>query len=77
MLYMYMLAIHEEALQLVIRQNISGQQTTAMSHQAAWIKTKHANLEVGPAETPTPGPLELLVQVKVIAFSPIESKLQR
>lgn len=50
--------------------------TRMATHTAAWIPSKHAALEVGPAETPTPGPGELLVKVKFIAFSPIESKLQ-
>ncbi|ROV95630.1 hypothetical protein VSDG_05333 [Cytospora chrysosperma] len=47
------------------------------THTAAWIRSKHAALEIGPAETPVPGPLELLIRVKFIAFSPIESKLQK
>ena len=47
------------------------------THTAAWIKTKHAALEVGLAETPTPGPGELLVKIKLIAFSPIEARLQK
>ncbi|KAF4469574.1 alcohol dehydrogenase [Fusarium albosuccineum] len=47
------------------------------THTAAWIKTKFAALEVGPAETPAPGAGELLVKAKFIAFSPIESKVQK
>ncbi|KAM0438575.1 hypothetical protein ACHAPT_001327 [Fusarium lateritium] len=46
------------------------------THTAAWIKHKHAPLELSPVETPTPGPGELLVKIKFIAFSPIESKQQ-
>ncbi|KAI8654627.1 PKS-ER domain-containing protein [Fusarium keratoplasticum] len=47
------------------------------THTAAWIKHKHAPLEIGPIETPTPGPGEILVKVRFIAFSPIESKQQK
>lgn len=48
-----------------------------MSHQAAWIKEQHANLVVDEAPTPSPGPGELLVKVKVIGFSPLEAKIQK
>lgn len=48
-----------------------------MANQAAWIKEKHAKVVLDDAETPTPGEGEVLVKVEVIAFSPIESKLQR
>jgi NADPH:quinone reductase-like Zn-dependent oxidoreductase len=48
-----------------------------MSHQAAWIREQHADLVVDEAQTPTPGPGELLIQVKVIAFSPLEAKIQK
>lgn len=48
-----------------------------MSHQAAWIKEQHAQLVVDEASTPTPGPGELLIKVKTIAFSPLEAKIQR
>ena len=48
-----------------------------MSHQAAWIKEQHADLVVEEASTPTPGPGELLVKVKVIGFSPLEAKIQK
>ncbi|UPL01770.1 hypothetical protein LCI18_012704 [Fusarium solani-melongenae] len=47
------------------------------THTAAWIKHKHASLELGPIETPTPGAGEILVKVRFIAFSPIESKQQK
>ncbi|KAK3987344.1 chaperonin 10-like protein [Cladorrhinum sp. PSN332] len=47
------------------------------AHTAAWSKRKDAALEVGPADTPTPGPGELLVRIKFIAFSPIEARLQK
>jgi hypothetical protein len=48
-----------------------------MSQQAAWIKEQHAALVVDEAPIPTPGPGELLVQVKVIGFSPLEAKIQK
>ena len=48
-----------------------------MSHQAAVIKQQHANLTVEQSPIPTPGPGELLVKVKVIAFSPLEAKIQK
>ena len=41
------------------------------------MMAKNASLEVNSAQTPEPGPEELLVRVEVIAFSPIEWKLQR
>ncbi|RSL54343.1 hypothetical protein CEP54_009941 [Fusarium duplospermum] len=47
------------------------------THTAAWIKHKHAPLEIGPAETPAPGPGGILVEVRFIAFSPIEFKQQK
>lgn len=52
-------------------------QDNMATHTAAWIKHKHAPLELGPVETPTPGPGEILVEVRFIAFSPIESKQQK
>ncbi|KXT00803.1 hypothetical protein AC578_2923 [Pseudocercospora eumusae] len=48
-----------------------------MTHQAAWIKSKNAILEIASSETPSPGPEELLVKVEAIAFNPVESKVQR
>ncbi|KAJ9607195.1 hypothetical protein H2200_008267 [Cladophialophora chaetospira] len=48
-----------------------------MSHQAAWIKEQQATLVVDEAPTPTPGPGELLIKVKVIGFSPLEGKIQK
>jgi len=48
-----------------------------MSHQAALIKEQHADLVVDKVSTPTPGPGELLVKVKVIGFSPLEAKIQK
>ncbi|KAK5412774.1 hypothetical protein LTR06_005745 [Exophiala xenobiotica] len=48
-----------------------------MSHQAAWIKEPHASLAVDEAPTPTPGPGELLIKVKIIGFSPLEAKIQK
>ena len=48
-----------------------------MANAAAWIKQARAPLEVAESETPTPGEGEVLVRVMVIAFSPIESMIQR
>jgi NADPH:quinone reductase-like Zn-dependent oxidoreductase len=48
-----------------------------MPHQAAWIKSKGASLEIGSAETPKPEGEEILINIKLIAFNPIEPKLQR
>jgi NADPH:quinone reductase-like Zn-dependent oxidoreductase len=48
-----------------------------MTHQAAWIYSKGADVELGEAETPTPGKGELLVKVQAIAFSPIDWKQQK
>jgi len=48
-----------------------------MSHRAAWIKQQYSNLEVDEAPTPTPGPGELLIQIKVIGLSPLEAKIQK
>ncbi|KAJ5618261.1 hypothetical protein N7528_006904 [Penicillium herquei] len=48
-----------------------------MTHRAAFIKERHANLVVEDVDTPSPGDGEVLVKVEVIAFSPIEYKLQR
>ncbi len=48
-----------------------------MSQQAAWIKEQHASLVVDEAPIPTPGPGELLVKIKIIAFSPLEAKIQK
>ncbi|KAI9043178.1 zinc-binding alcohol dehydrogenase family protein [Aspergillus affinis] len=47
-----------------------------MSNQAAWIKEKHGRLVLDEAEIPIPGENEVLVKVDLIAFSPIESKIQ-
>lgn len=48
-----------------------------MANQAALIKEKHAKVVLEDVEIPTPGEGEVLVKVAVIAFSPIEYKLQR
>lgn len=48
-----------------------------MSNHAAWIKEQYARLTVSPAEKPTPGAGELLVKIAIIAFSPIEAKVQK
>lgn len=47
-----------------------------MAKQASWIREKHARVVLEEAQIPTPGDDEVLVKVEVIAFSPIESKLQ-
>ena len=47
-----------------------------MNTQAA-IKEQHATLVVDQAPIPIPGPGELLVKVQVIAFSPLEAKIQK
>lgn len=48
-----------------------------MVNQAAWIKNKQAQLEVDAADAYETGAGELLLNVNVIAFSPIEAKQQR
>jgi hypothetical protein len=48
-----------------------------MANKASWIPAPTAEVFVGDADTPTPGPGELLVKIKSIAFSPIESKIQK
>lgn len=48
-----------------------------MENQAAWILQPKGRLQVNKAEVPTPGEGELLVKIECIAFSPIESKIQR
>lgn len=50
---------------------------TNMSHQAAWIKKPHGDLVIEEFPIPTPGSGELLVKVSVIAFSPLEAKIQK
>ncbi|KAF2742515.1 GroES-like protein [Sporormia fimetaria CBS 119925] len=48
-----------------------------MENKAAWIPAPKTDISVGDADTPAPGPGELLVKVKSIAFSPIEAKIQK
>jgi NADPH:quinone reductase-like Zn-dependent oxidoreductase len=48
-----------------------------MANKASWIPAPTAPCAVGDAETPTPGPGELLVKIRSIAFSPIEAKIQK
>jgi len=48
-----------------------------MGHLAAWINEKQGLVAPSPADTPSPGPNELLIKVNVIGFSPIESKVQK
>jgi hypothetical protein len=51
--------------------------STIMSNQASWIPAATKQVSVGPADTYTPGPNELLVKIKSIAFTPIEAKIQK
>jgi NADPH:quinone reductase-like Zn-dependent oxidoreductase len=48
-----------------------------MTNQAAWIKSKHAQLEVDATEKYNPQAGEILVKVEVIGFNPIEAKQQK
>ncbi|KAK7187791.1 hypothetical protein DPSP01_010839 [Paraphaeosphaeria sporulosa] len=48
-----------------------------MANQASWIPAATKQVSVGPAETYTPGPNELLVKINSVAFTPIEAKIQR
>jgi D-arabinose 1-dehydrogenase-like Zn-dependent alcohol dehydrogenase len=48
-----------------------------MANKAAWIKEQNAQLEVDAAEKYNPQENQILVKVEVIAFSPIEAKIQR
>lgn len=49
-----------------------------MENRAAWIPAAKAPVEVkDDTEIPTPMQAELLVKIKCIAFSPIESKIQK
>jgi NADPH:quinone reductase-like Zn-dependent oxidoreductase len=48
-----------------------------MSNQASWIPAATKTVSVGPADTYTPGPGELLVKINSIAFTPIEGKIQK
>ncbi|KAL1594343.1 hypothetical protein SLS60_010103 [Paraconiothyrium brasiliense] len=48
-----------------------------MANQASWIPAPTKQVSVGPAETYTPGPNELLVNIKSVAFTPIEAKIQK
>ncbi|KAH8433861.1 uncharacterized protein LDX57_011498 [Aspergillus melleus] len=47
-----------------------------MSNQAAWIKEKHGRLGLDEAEIPIPGDNEVFVKIELIAFSPIDLKIQ-
>jgi NADPH:quinone reductase-like Zn-dependent oxidoreductase len=48
-----------------------------MTNQASWIPAATKQVSVGPADTYTPGPNELLVKIKSVAFTPIEAKIQK
>ncbi|KAF1976202.1 GroES-like protein [Bimuria novae-zelandiae CBS 107.79] len=48
-----------------------------MANQASWIPAPTKQVSVGPAETYTPGPNELLVKINSVAFTPIEAKIQK
>jgi hypothetical protein len=45
-----------------------------MSNQAAWINSKGAAIHIGPAEMPSPGPGQLVIEVYVSSCS---SNIQR
>ncbi|KAH7102740.1 hypothetical protein BKA62DRAFT_829026 [Auriculariales sp. MPI-PUGE-AT-0066] len=45
-------------------------------NEAAWINEAKGHAVVGPAETPVPGPGELLVRTEAIAFHPLDAKMQ-
>src|SRR5579859_4538219 len=46
--------------------------TSAGQHIAAVLPSKGHGLQVGPRPTPTPGPNDLLIEVKAIALKPID-----
>lgn len=49
-----------------------------MANEAAWIPAAKANVILDDStEIPKPGPDEVLVKVRCIAFSPIDSKIQK
>lgn len=49
-----------------------------MANVAAWIPAGKSNLQLDDkTKTPKPGPGDVLVKVRCIAFSPIDSKLQK
>ncbi|KAH8722612.1 chaperonin 10-like protein [Phaeosphaeriaceae sp. PMI808] len=48
-----------------------------MANKASWIQAPTAEVSVGDAEIPIPGPEEILIKVNSIAFSPIEAKIQK
>jgi NADPH:quinone reductase-like Zn-dependent oxidoreductase len=48
-----------------------------MPHQAAIIKAATTPLVVESVETPSPGPGQILVKVDVVAFNPLEAKIQK
>jgi NADPH:quinone reductase-like Zn-dependent oxidoreductase len=48
-----------------------------MANQAAWINSKHAQLEVDTAEKYEPQAGQVLVKVEVIGFNPVEAKDQK
>ncbi|KAH7098241.1 GroES-like protein [Auriculariales sp. MPI-PUGE-AT-0066] len=50
--------------------------TSNFVNEAAWINEAKARVVVGPADTPVPGPGELLVKTEAIAFHPLDAKLQ-
>lgn len=49
-----------------------------MANEAAWIPAAKSDLHLDDkTKTPQPGPGEVLVKVRSIAFSPIDYKMQR
>jgi NADPH:quinone reductase-like Zn-dependent oxidoreductase len=45
-------------------------------NQAAWLPAKGETLKIGPAESYSPGPSEILIQNKAIAINPVDWKQQ-
>jgi NADPH:quinone reductase-like Zn-dependent oxidoreductase len=43
---------------------------------AAWIRTAHGRLEVGPAPYPSPGPDQIVVRHHAVAVNPLEWIIQ-
>lgn len=49
-----------------------------MANEAVWIPAPKANVHINAnTETPKPGPHQVLVKIACIAFSPIDSKIQK
>ena len=46
------------------------------TNTAAWIKTRKAPLEVGPAPYPVPGPDQIVVRGHAVAINPLDWVIQ-